>query len=78
MIDDVRFGIQAVRVDPRIAPPSAYLGVLGMPGLTAYAGIVDVAKAKEGDVVFVSGAAGAVGSIARTHRFRVRLNLRRT
>jgi NADPH-dependent curcumin reductase CurA len=44
--------------------PSAYLGVLGMTGLTAYAGLLDVASMKEGDVVFVSGAAGAVGSEA--------------
>ncbi|OLV18336.1 NADP-dependent oxidoreductase [Deinococcus marmoris] len=42
--------------------PSAYLGILGMPGLTAYAGLLDVAAFKEGNVVFVSGAAGAVGS----------------
>lgn len=45
------------------APPSAYLGVLGMPGMTAYVGLLDVAEYKEGDVVFVSGAAGAVGSV---------------
>ena len=41
---------------------SAFLGVAGMPGLTAYAGILRIAELKEGDVVFVSGAAGAVGS----------------
>ncbi|MFE9372172.1 NADP-dependent oxidoreductase [Streptomyces sp. NPDC006711] len=52
----------AVKVDAGIAPLSAYLGVLGMPGLTAYAGLLDVASFKEGDAVFVSGAAGAVGS----------------
>jgi NADPH-dependent curcumin reductase CurA len=45
-------------------PLSAYLGVLGMPGLTAYVGLLDIAAFKEGDVVFVSGAAGAVGSLA--------------
>jgi hypothetical protein len=44
-------------------PVSAYLGVLGMIGLTAYAGLLDVAKMKAGEVVFVSGAAGAVGSL---------------
>jgi NADPH-dependent curcumin reductase CurA len=44
-------------------PLSVYLGALGMPGLTAYAGLVDVAAFKEGDVVFVSAAAGAVGSL---------------
>ncbi|MEL7368784.1 MAG: NADP-dependent oxidoreductase [Myxococcota bacterium] len=43
-------------------PDSAFLGVAGMPGLTAYAGILRVAALKEGDIVFVSGAAGAVGS----------------
>ncbi|RIJ22098.1 NADP-dependent oxidoreductase [Henriciella barbarensis] len=43
-------------------PESALLGIAGMPGLTAYAGILRVADLKEGDTVFVSGAAGAVGS----------------
>ncbi|AQU68859.1 NADP-dependent oxidoreductase [Streptomyces niveus] len=52
----------AVKVDASLAPLSAYLGVLGMPGLTAYAGLFEVASFKEGDTVFVSGAAGAVGS----------------
>ncbi|SNS88301.1 hypothetical protein SAMN05216276_1018106 [Streptosporangium subroseum] len=42
---------------------SAYLGVLGMPGLTAYVGLLDIAAFKEGEAVFVSGAAGAVGSL---------------
>ena len=42
---------------------SANLGVLGMPGMTAYAGLLEVASFKEGDAVFVSGAAGAVGSL---------------
>jgi NADPH-dependent curcumin reductase CurA len=53
----------AVKIDPNVAPISAYLGVLGMPGLTAYAGLLEVAEFKEGDVVFVSGAAGAVGAV---------------
>jgi NADPH-dependent curcumin reductase CurA len=44
--------------------PSAYLGVLGMPSLTAYVGMLDIASMRPGDVVFVSGAAGAVGSVA--------------
>jgi NADPH-dependent curcumin reductase CurA len=44
--------------------PSVFLGVLGMPALTAYVGLFDMAAMKEGDVVFVSGAAGAVGSMA--------------
>jgi NADPH-dependent curcumin reductase CurA len=51
-------------VDTDLAPASAYLGVLGMPGLTAYVGLLDVAGLRDGDVVFVSGAAGAVGSVA--------------
>jgi NADPH-dependent curcumin reductase CurA len=50
-------------VDPQLAAPAAYLGVLGMPGLTAYVGLLDVAGLREGDVVFVSAAAGAVGSM---------------
>jgi NADPH-dependent curcumin reductase CurA len=48
-------------VDVSAAPPSAYLGVLGMTGLTAYAGLTRIAGLEEGDTVFVSGAAGAVG-----------------
>src|SRR5580700_10897731 len=44
--------------------PSAYLGVLGMPTLAAYVGLLDIAQLKQGDTVFVSGAAGAVGSMA--------------
>lgn len=44
------------------APASAYLGILGMPGMTAYVGLLDVGELKEGETVFVSGAAGAVGS----------------
>jgi NADPH-dependent curcumin reductase CurA len=52
------------RVDPDAAPTlSAYLGVLGMPGQTAYVGLVDMAQVRAGDAVFVSGAAGAVGSL---------------
>lgn len=51
-------------VDTDAAPASAYLGVLGMTGLTAYAGLTRVARLQQGDVVFVSGAAGAVGSVA--------------
>ena len=45
-------------------PDSTYLGVLGMTGLTAYTGLVHVAEMQEGDAVFISGAAGAVGSVA--------------
>ncbi len=49
--------------DRTTAPVSTALGVLGMPGLTAYVGLLDVGRPKEGETVFVSGAAGAVGSI---------------
>lgn len=44
--------------------PSAYLGVLGMPGLTAWVGIKEIGRVQRGETVFVSGAAGAVGSVA--------------
>ena len=50
-------------VDISLAPMTKYLGSLGMPGMTAYFGIMEVGKIKEGDVVLVSGAAGAVGSV---------------
>ncbi|MEM9623166.1 MAG: NADP-dependent oxidoreductase [Pseudomonadota bacterium] len=45
------------------APPSAYLGAIGMPGMTAYVGLLEVGALQAGETVFVSGAAGAVGSI---------------
>ncbi|MFD5698982.1 NADP-dependent oxidoreductase [Streptomyces lasiicapitis] len=51
-------------VDTALAPASAYLGPLGTTGLTAYAALTRIAPVKEGDVVFVSAAAGAVGSVA--------------
>jgi len=51
------------KVDERLAPMPMYIGTLGMPGMTAYFGITEVGKIKEGDIVLVSGAAGAVGSI---------------
>jgi NADPH-dependent curcumin reductase CurA len=57
-------GADARTLDSSLAPVSAYLGVLGMPGLTAYVGLLDIAELREGDIVFVSGAAGAVGSRA--------------
>ena len=51
------------RIDPNVGlPEQAYLGVAGMPGITAYAGILSVASLEQGDTVFVSAAAGAVGS----------------
>jgi NADPH-dependent curcumin reductase CurA len=53
-----------IAVDPARARLSTYLGVLGMVGLTAHMGIVDVARAQAGETVVVSGAAGGVGGIA--------------
>ena len=52
------------RLDTDLAPPQRYLGPLGGMGLTAYAGLFEVAGLREGDVVWVSAAAGAVGSLA--------------
>ena len=51
------------KVDTRFAPLATYLGALGMPGMTAYFGLLDIGKPKAGETVVVSGAAGAVGSI---------------
>ena len=53
----------ATAVDTSSVADSAYLGVLGMPGITAYAGLLVAGEMREGDTVFVSGAAGAVGSL---------------
>ena len=52
------------KLDTHGLPPQAFLGYAGMPGLTAYVGLLRIAEMKAGDVVFVSGAAGAVGSVA--------------
>jgi len=51
------------KVDANQAPLSAYLGILGMTGLTAYLGLTEIGKPKEGETLLVSGAAGAVGSV---------------
>ena len=51
------------KIDPQLAPISTALSVLGMPGLTAYFGLLDIGKPQAGETVLVSGAAGAVGSM---------------
>jgi NADPH-dependent curcumin reductase CurA len=56
-------GKSATPVDPQVAELPLYLGTLGMPGLTAYFGLLDIGQPKSGDCVVVSGAAGAVGSV---------------
>jgi len=50
-------------IDPALAPISTALGVLGMPGLTAYFGLLEICRPQRGETVLVSGAAGAVGSL---------------
>ncbi len=57
-------GKGVIKIDPALAPPPTYLGTLGLSGMTAYFGLLDVGELKEGDTVVVSGAAGAVGSVA--------------
>jgi NADPH-dependent curcumin reductase CurA len=51
------------KIDPDLAPIQSYLGSVGMPGMTAYVGLLDIGQPKEGETVFVSAASGAVGSI---------------
>jgi NADPH-dependent curcumin reductase CurA len=55
-------GVGVRKLDPEQAPISTALGVLGMPGMTAYVGLLDIAQPKPGETVAVSAAAGAVGS----------------
>jgi NADPH-dependent curcumin reductase CurA len=55
---------ELTKVDPRLAPLPRFLGALGMPGLTAYFGLLDIGQPKEGETVVVSAAAGAVGAVA--------------
>jgi len=57
-------GRGVLKLDTALAPLPTYLGALGMTGLTAYFALLETGKAKEGDTVVVSGAAGAVGSVA--------------
>ncbi len=54
---------KVTKLNKETAPLSYYLGILGMPGLTAYFGLLDIGKPKEGETVVVSGAAGAVGMV---------------
>ena len=51
-----------IKVDPELAPLTTYLNVLGMPGMTAYFGLLESGQPKEGETVVVSGATGAVGA----------------
>ena len=51
------------RIEPKLAPLPRYLGALGMPGMTAYFGLLDICDPKPGETVVVSGAAGAVGAV---------------
>jgi NADPH-dependent curcumin reductase CurA len=64
-VQDVAYsnGQGLTKVDPKLAPLPLYLSTLGMPGLTAYFGLLEVGQPKAGDTVVVSGAAGAVGSV---------------
>jgi NADPH-dependent curcumin reductase CurA len=57
-------GEGVIKLDTSLAEPATYLGALGMPGLTAYFALLDVGRIQAGDTVVVSGAAGAVGSVA--------------
>jgi len=52
------------KLDPALAAPSTALGALGMPGFTAWIGLTEIAAVKDGETIYVSGAAGAVGSAA--------------
>jgi len=56
-------GAELTKIDPHLAPVQTYLGTLGMPGLTAYVGLLDIGRPKAGETVFVSAAAGAVGTV---------------
>ena len=56
-------GSGVTKVDTRIAPLPVYLGTLGMPGMTAYFGLLEIGKPKPGETLVVSAAAGAVGSV---------------
>ena len=55
-------GAQLIKIDPKVAPLPTFLNTLGMPGMTAYFGLLDVGQPKPGETVVVSGAAGAVSA----------------
>jgi NADPH-dependent curcumin reductase len=57
-------GDRLIKLDRHGAPLSAYLGVLGMPGATAFRGITEICQPKKGETVVISAASGAVGSVA--------------
>jgi hypothetical protein len=57
-------GMDLNKIDPGITPLSAYLGVIGMPGMTAYVGFEEIGVPKPGETVYISAASGAVGAIA--------------
>ncbi len=59
----VAYGAAVQKLPNENVPPQAYLGILGMPGLTAYSGLARIGEPKRGETVFVSGAGGAVGAI---------------
>ncbi|MCL4154659.1 UNVERIFIED_CONTAM: hypothetical protein GTU68_053251 [Idotea baltica] len=59
----VAHGKTLIPINPDLAPLPTYLSTLGMPGMTAYFGLLDTGQPKEGETVLVSGAAGAVGSV---------------
>jgi len=60
---EVSNGRGVSKLDPRIDPPSYALGVLGMPGLTAYVGLLDLGKPVPGETLVLAAATGAVGSV---------------
>ncbi len=68
-------GSEPILLDPELSPPQIHLGIAGIPGLTAYVGLLDHGRPQVGETVFVSAAAGAVGSlacqIAKLQGFRV-------
>src|SRR5262249_46063704 len=59
----VASGTTVRKLDPKLAPISTALGVLGMPGMTAYVGLLDIGQPKAGETVVVSAASGAVGAV---------------